>query len=85
MRCVVRTHWAIENSLHWVLDLAFREDELRVRAGNAPENLALIRKLTHNSLQQEKTLKRGIKTKRLKAGWDRSYLLKILNVTPSIS
>jgi predicted transposase YbfD/YdcC len=82
---VVRTHWAIENSLHWVLDLAFREDELRVRAGNAPENLALIRKLTHNLLQQEKTLKRGIKTKRLRAGWDRSYLLKILNVTPSIS
>ncbi|MBO0797295.1 MAG: ISAs1 family transposase [Blastocatellia bacterium] len=79
----VRTHWTIENSLHWVLDLAFREDDLRVRAGNAPENLALIRKLTHNLLQQEKTLKRGIKTKRRKAGWDRSYLLKILNITPS--
>jgi predicted transposase YbfD/YdcC len=81
----VRTHWTIENSLHWVLDLAFREDDLRVRAGNAPENLALIRKLTHNLLQQEKTLNRGIKTKRRKAGWDRSYLLKVLNVTPSIS
>jgi predicted transposase YbfD/YdcC len=76
----VRSHWTIENSLHWVLDLAFREDDLRVRAGNAPENLALIRKLTHNLLQQEKTLKRGIKTKRRKAGWDRNYLLKILNV-----
>jgi predicted transposase YbfD/YdcC len=81
----VRTHWSIENSLHWVLDLAFREDDLRVRAGNAPENLALIRKLTHNLLQQEKTLKRGIKTKRRMAGWDRSYLLKVLNVTLSIS
>jgi predicted transposase YbfD/YdcC len=81
----VRAHWSIENSLHWVLDLAFREDELRVRAGNAPENVALIRKLTHNLLQQEKTLKRGIKTKRRVAGWDRSYLLKVLNVTPSNS
>jgi predicted transposase YbfD/YdcC len=79
----VRTHWSIENSLHWILDLAFREDELRVRVGNAPENVALIRKLTHNLLQQEKTLKRGIKTKRRVAGWDRSYLLKVLNVTPS--
>lgn len=81
----IRAHWSIENSLHWVLDLAFREDELRVRAGNAPENVALIRKLTHNLLQQEKTLKRGIKTRRRVAGWDRSYLLKVLNVTPSDS
>lgn len=75
---VVRSHWTIENSLHWVLDLAFREDDLRVRAGNAPENLALIRKLTHNLLQQEKTLKRGIKTKRRKAGWDRNTCSKFL-------
>jgi predicted transposase YbfD/YdcC len=82
---VIRSHWGIENSLHWVLDVAFREDDSRVRAGNAPENLALVRKLTHNLLQQETTLNRGIKTKRLKAGWDRSYLLKILNVKPSIS
>jgi hypothetical protein len=73
------------HSLHWVLDMAFSEDNLRVRAGNAPENVALIRKLTHNLLQQEKTLKRGIKTKRRVAGWDRNYLLKILNVTPSVS
>ena len=82
---VTRTHWGIENSLHWILDVAFGEDDSRVRVGNAPENLALIRKLTHNLLQQEATLKRGIKTKRLVAGWDRSYLLKILNVKPSVS
>jgi predicted transposase YbfD/YdcC len=82
---VIRSHWSIENSLHWVLDVAFREDDSRVRVGHAPENLALVRKLTHNLLQQETTLKRGIKTKRLRAGWDRSYLLKILSVTPSIS
>jgi predicted transposase YbfD/YdcC len=81
----VRGHWGIENSSHWILDVAFREDDSRVRVGNAPENLALVRKLTHNLLQQETTLKRGIKTKRLRAGWDRSYLLKILNVKPSNS
>jgi predicted transposase YbfD/YdcC len=81
----VRGHWGIENSSHWILDVAFGEDDSRVRTGNAPENLALVRKLTHNLLQQETTLKRGIKTKRLRAGWDRSYLLKILNVKPSDS
>lgn len=80
---IVRSHWGIENSLHWVLDVAFREDDSRVRAGNAPENLALIRKLTHNLLKHETTLKRGIKTKRLVAAWDRKYLLKILNVKTS--
>lgn len=78
----VRQHWGIENSLHWVLDVAFNEDDSRVRVGNAPENLALVRKLTHNLLQQETTFKRGVKTKRLRAGWDETYLLKILNLKP---
>lgn len=81
----IRSHWGIENSLHWILDVGYGEDNSRVRAGNAPENLALVRKLTHNLLEQETTLKRGIKTKRLVAGWDRSYLLKILGIKPSIS
>ncbi len=66
----VRGHWGIENSLHCMLDVVFREDDSRVRVG---DNLALLRKITHNLLQQEKTLKRGIKTKRLKAGWDEEY------------
>lgn len=79
----VREHWGVENSLHWVLDVAFREDESRVRVGNAPENLALVRKLTHNLLQQEKTLKRGVKTKRFLAALDETYLLKVLNLNPS--
>jgi len=79
----VREHWSVENSLHWVLDVAFREDESRVRVGNAPENLALVRKLTHNLLQQEKTLKRGVKTKRFLAALDEAYLLKVLNLNPS--
>jgi hypothetical protein len=68
-----------------MLDVVFREDDSRVRVGDAPENLALLRKITHNLLQQEKTLKRGIKTKRLKAGWDEEYLLKILNINPNAS
>lgn len=80
---IIRSHWSVENSLHWLLDVAFREDDRRIRAGNAPENLALVRKLTHNLLKQETTLKRGIKTKRLKAAWDNKYMLKILALTPS--
>jgi hypothetical protein len=79
----VRAHWGIENSLHWVLDVTFCEDDSRVRIKNAAENLAFIRKTTHNLLQQEKTLKRGIKTKRLVASWDRSYLLKIIGLIPN--
>jgi predicted transposase YbfD/YdcC len=75
----VRGHWAIENSLHWILDVVFREDDSRVRVGHAAENFALIRRIALNLLQQEKTLKRGVKTKRLKAALDDSYLLKVLN------
>ena len=81
----VREHWGIENSLHWVLDVAFREDDCRVRIGNAPENLALVRKITHNLLQQEKTFKRGVKTKCFLAALDEDYLLKILHLKPSDS
>jgi predicted transposase YbfD/YdcC len=74
----VRAHWGIENRLHWVLDIAFREDESRVRQGHADQNLALLRRLALNLLRQESTAKIGIKAKRLKAGWDHAYLLKIL-------
>lgn len=78
----VRGHWGIENSLHWILDVVFGEDDSRVRIGNAPENLALVRKITYNLLQQEQTLKRGVKTKRFKAALDEAYLLKVLNLKP---
>ena len=80
----VRNHWGIENTLHWSLDVTFREDDSRVRVGHASENLALVRKMTHNLLQQEKSLKRGIKTKRLVAALDDSYLLKVLGVTLNV-
>lgn len=74
----VRSHWSIENSLHWVLDMAFREDESRVRTGNAPQNLAMMRHFALNLLKQEKTAKIGIHAKRLKAGWDQKYRLKVI-------
>jgi predicted transposase YbfD/YdcC len=73
-----RAHWGIENSLHWELDLAFREDESRVRKDHAPENFAILRHMALNLLKQEHSLKAGIKGKRHKAGWDRDYLLKVL-------
>jgi predicted transposase YbfD/YdcC len=74
----VRGHWGIENRLHWVLDIAFREDESRVRQGHADQNLAILRRMALTLLRQEPTAKMGTKAKRLKAGWDQAYLLQIL-------
>ena len=76
----VRGHWAIENSLHWVLDISFREGDCRIRAENSAENMAIVRHISLNLLKQEKSCKRGIKTKRLKSGWDEAYLSKVLNI-----
>lgn len=73
-----RTHWGIENKVHWILDIAFREDDCRVRKGNAAENFAVLRHIALNLLKQEKSLKCGIKAKRKMAGWDHDYLLKVL-------
>lgn len=79
LAAAVRAHWGVENGLHWVLDVAFREDDCRVRAGHAPENLAVLRHLALNLLRREATAKVGVKARRLKAAWDTDYLLKVLH------
>ena len=74
----VRSHWGIENSMHWVLDMGFREDESRVRKGNSAENLSILRRMAMNLLRQDKSVKVGIEAKRKRAGWDEKYLLRTL-------
>ena len=74
---LVRGHWGVENGLHWVPDVAFREDECRTRAGHAGENLGLLRRVAVSLLKRAPG-KRSIKGKRLKAGWDDGYLLQVL-------
>lgn len=74
----VRSHWGIENELHWSLDIAFDEDHCRVRKDHGPENFAILRHMALNLLKQEKTCKRSIKGKRLLAAWKEDYLLKVL-------
>lgn len=74
----IRAHWQVENGLHWVLDIAFREDESRIRRDHAPQNMALLRQLALNLLKQETSAKVGIAAKRKMAGWDNNYLLKVV-------
>jgi predicted transposase YbfD/YdcC len=77
-----RRHWHIENRMHWVLDwgldVAFREDQSRIRAGHAAQNMATARRLALSLLEQEDSLAVGVKNKRLRAGWDHNYLRKVL-------
>ena len=75
----VRSHWGIENALHWVLDMAFREDKSRIRTGHAAHNLSLLRRMALNLLRRETTAKGGIAARRKQAGWNDGYLLKVLS------
>ncbi|MFO1430469.1 MAG: ISAs1 family transposase [Candidatus Competibacteraceae bacterium] len=75
----VRSHWSIENPLHWSLDVAFNEDACRVRQGEAAENFAVLRHIALSLLRQEKTAKGGLETKRFKAALEIDYLYKVLN------
>ncbi len=76
----VRGHWGVENKVHWVMDVCFREDQSRARAGYAAENLATLRRLALNLLKRETTKKRGIRGKQLNASWDHAYLLRLLGI-----
>ena len=78
LNCSIRQHWGIENKLHWVLDVGFGEDLDRKRAGHAAQNYSVLNRIALNLLKQDKTSKRGIHGKRLKAGWDNDYLLHLL-------
>jgi len=74
----IRSHWGIENCLHWVLDVAFREDASRIRKDHGDENLAVLHHIALNLLRQDTQTRLGIHGKRLKAGWDTDYLLRLL-------
>jgi predicted transposase YbfD/YdcC len=74
----VRSHWSIENRLHWQLDVTFQEDQCRIRQGHADANFSILRRTALSLLKNEPTLKVGIKNKRLSAGWDETYLEKVL-------
>ena len=76
----IRSHWGIENKLHWTLDVAFSEDSSRKRNENAAQNYSILLKIALNLLKNENTVKQGIAGKRLKAGWNEEYLLKVLNI-----
>ena len=80
LNSVIRQHWGIENKLHWVLDVGFGEDLSRKRAGHAAQNFSLLNRIALNLLKQDKSSKRGIKGKRLKAAWYLPYLLKLLGI-----
>lgn len=75
-----RQHWAVENSLHWVLDVAFNEDHCRARQGFAAENLATARQIALNLLKQDTTTRMGIKNRRKRCGWSQKYLEYILGL-----
>ena len=74
----IRAHWSIENNLHWILDIAFDDDANTAKAEHAQANLITLRHLALNQLNRETSLNTSIKAKRLRAGWDNDYLLKVL-------
>lgn len=75
----VRSHWSIENQLHWILDVGFAEDASQGCQGYSAENLAVVRHVGINLLSRDKKSKVGVKTRRLKAGWDDNYLKDVLS------
>ena len=78
----IRAHWGIENSCHWVLDMAFGEDDCRIRTGDGAQNFAILRRIALNLIKQEKSSKTSVNIKRLKAGWSTDYLQTLLGLRP---
>ena len=78
----VRKHWSIENAHHWVMDVAFGEDGSRIRTGHAAHNMAILKRIAHNLLRQDQSLKVGIANKRLAAAWNRDYLCQLVGLKP---
>jgi predicted transposase YbfD/YdcC len=74
-----RGHWAVENNLHWQLDVSFGEDQARVRKGHGAENYSRLNRIALNLLKRDRSIKAGIKGKRLNAGWDHDYLLRLIS------
>ena len=74
----IRTHWGIENQVHWTLDVTFNEDHCRIRSGNSPRNLALLRRMALNALNQEKSLKRSLRQKMKRAAMNNDYMMTVL-------
>lgn len=74
----VRGHWSVENNLHWQLDVSFGEDGRRTRKGHGAENFSRLCRIALNLLKKDTSVKAGIKSKRLKAGWDHDYLLRLI-------
>lgn len=76
----IRSHWSVENKLHWQLDVSYGEDDCKIHKDNGAENFSVIRRATLNLLKADKKTKAGIKNKRSKAGWDKNYMLSILRM-----
>ena len=79
---MIRSHWGIENSLHWVLDVAFKEDDSRIRIGDGAENFAVLRRITLNLLKQEKSRKSSMRVKRYRATCSLEYLETVMGARP---
>ena len=78
---VIRSHWGVENGLHWTLDVSFREDESRTRMDHAAANLAVARRVATTLIKAETTAKGGVQTKRMRCAWDGDYLARVLQLS----
>jgi len=75
----IRRHWGIENEVHWIMDVTFKEDQCRIRNGHSPRNFALLRRMSLNALNQEKTLKRSLRQKSKRASMNDEYMVRVMN------